>query len=378
MRKTPPNDDLRLVRILAPSSLLREVDGLVLQGRGGYETRQEFFLDAIENQVLEVKYGSVESGQRRVPVDHPLSEPAQSKESARVRPATVADGDEDLSAEPVEPSAFVNGKLIRRLADFAETELHPPVLGPTMQDGLAVAPNEPLFGLHNRDYPSLWAAQQLALQTREGFIPLKSYLDTTLAEAWRFAESLEQLDKQAKTKLTALFPKNRAKPQSAEENFKAFAIGVLAKKPLTGGKFKASGPLYSWGLAQVRRADDVLEVGLTADGYKLLDDMTGISLKLPHEEHFAERFLGFLEHHAQADAAGFTHLLEVVSEGLTRVELAGRFKEWQPAWSETEANTHAAAYVARAREWGLLEQKLIDRCYALTDFGERRAAAVAA
>jgi hypothetical protein len=49
--------------------LLREVDGLLLQGRGGYETRQEFFLDAIENQILEVKYGGAENGQRRLPVD---------------------------------------------------------------------------------------------------------------------------------------------------------------------------------------------------------------------------------------------------------------------------------------------------------------------
>jgi hypothetical protein len=371
MSHTPPNDDLRLVRILAPGALLREVDGLVRQGRGGYQTRQEFFLDAIENQILEVKYSGAENGQRRPPVDQlPLSESPE--------PTDAADADEDQTAEPPEPSALANGKPIRRLANLAETELHPPSRGPAMPDGLAVAPDELLFGLHNRDYPSLWVAQQLAHHTHEGFIPLKDFIETTLTEAWRFAESLEELDRQADTKLTALFPKNRAKPQSAEEGFKAFAIGALAKKPLAGGKLKASGPLYTWGLTQVQRSGEALEIGLTEAGYELLEQLDGISLRLPHEEHFAERFLDFLKEHAPADAAGFDHLLLAVPEGLTRIELTARFKEWQSAWSETEANTYAAAYVARAREWGLLEHKLIDRCYALREYGERRRLSVAA
>jgi hypothetical protein len=342
--------------------LLREVDGLLLQGRGGYETRQEFFLDAIENQILEVKYGGAENGQRRLPVDTASELPDSLGHDHK--------GETGVAEEPPKDPRRANGQGPRRLTEFSETELHPPPTAPTMTDGLAVASEEPLFGLHNRDYPSLWAARQLALQTQEGFIPLKGYTETTTAEGWHFAESLEELDAQVKTKLTALFPKNGAKPQSAEENFKAFAIGTLAKKPLADGTFKASGPLYAWGVAQVHLVEDVLEVGLTHDGFQLLGQLAGISLRLPHEPHFAECFLRYLEEHAPADAAGFAYLLEVASDGLTRTELAGRFKDWQPSWSDTEANTHASAYVARAREWGLLEQTLVGRCYALTEFGK--------
>lgn len=379
MSDTPPNDDLRLVRILAQGALLREVDGLVRHGLGGYQTRQEFFLDAIENQILEVKYSGTEHGERRLLVDQlALSELAEPQGATENGPSNAADDAGDPTADAPEPPALANGGPIRRLADLAETELVSPSPGPAMLSGQALAPDEPLFGLHNRDYPSLWSAQQLALQTQGGFIPLKDYIETTLTEAWRFAESLEELNRQAQTKLTALFPKNWAKPQSAEESFKAFAIGALAKKPLPDGKVNASGPLYTWGLAQVQRNEEGLEVGLTGPGYELLAQLAGISLRLPHEEHFAERFLNFLKEHAPADAAGFDYLLEAVPEGPTRVELAGRFQEWQPAWSDTEANTYAAAYVARAREWGLLEHKLIDRCYVLTEFGQRRRAGVAA
>ena len=43
-----------------------------------------------------------------------------------------------------------------------------------------------------------------------------------------------------------------------------------------------------------------------------------------------------------------------VAEKPTRVELAHKFKDWRPSWSDAMANTNAAGFVARAREWGLL------------------------
>lgn len=366
MSEAPPSDDVRLVRILAPSALLREVDSLVRQKRGGYESRQEFFLDAVENQILEVKYGAVSAnGQRQLPVDG---------ESDAATPASPQDGDGDAPTDrtdgPPDPAALSEGGPVSVLSDFAQTELRWAGGGSALDEGLAAAADEPLFGLHNRDYPSLWVALRLAEKTQTGPVELKAFVDETLIEAWRFAASLEALDGQASTKLTALFPKNRAKPQSAEENFRAFAIGTLAKKAQADGRFKASGPLFTWGLAQVRRNGEALEIGLTSAGYALLEELDGLSLRLPHEKHFAERFLEFLRAHAPADAGGFEHLLTVAPEGLNRTELAGRFNEWQPRWSATEANTYAAAYVARAREWGLLEEKLVDRQYVLTPFGE--------
>lgn len=377
MSETPPNGDRRLVRVLTPAPLLREVDALVRQGLGGYESRQEFFLDAVENHLLEVKYGSNTEGARRLPTDNSLQEERAelpSSSPAQGVPAESAGFANGAAAAAPVPAALASETPAQRFADFTSTEVEVVAAGPRVKDGIAVAENEPLFGLHNRDYPSIWAAGQLALQTqgKGALIPWKDFLERTTAEAWRFAASLEDLDNAAPTKLTALFPKNWTKPQSAEESFKAFAIGSIAKKQLDGGKRKASGPLFTWGVIQVKGHDGALHVGLTDEGYGLLMKLQGISLRLPHEQHYAKMFLDYLAEHAPADAAGFGHLLEVVPNGLTRTELADRFGQWQPQWSATEANTYAAAYVARAREWGLLEEKLIDRRYALTSFGEQR------
>ena len=105
-------------------------------------------------------------------------------------------------------------------------------------------------------------------------------------------------------------------------------------------------------------------------GQRCRDALWRVRKDLAQPAILSQRFLDFLAEHASADAAGFDHLLKVVPEGVTRTELAARFKDWKPEWSETVANTNAAAFVARAREWGLLEEKLINGRYALTEFGE--------
>src|SRR3954470_8761881 len=103
--------DARLARIVLPVQLLREVDQLVLSGRGGYGSRQEFFLEAIQNHVLEVKHGSTESGQ--LLLSRGLDElPARSA----VVPAPSTNGDgasvpaaEAKEAAPSLPPALADG-----------------------------------------------------------------------------------------------------------------------------------------------------------------------------------------------------------------------------------------------------------------------------
>src|SRR5512132_1352427 len=82
MSNSPPSDDVRLVRLPVPARLLREIDDLVLSGRGGYETRGELMLDALQNHVLEVKYGAAEGGQR------PLLSESEPKPPAPTRTST--------------------------------------------------------------------------------------------------------------------------------------------------------------------------------------------------------------------------------------------------------------------------------------------------
>lgn len=352
--------------MLLPAALLREVDELVLQGRGGYQTRQEFILDAVQNQVLEVKYGAAENKQRPAVPEVDETPVDSSRDGFREKPKTT--GAEDT--RPAPPPALSNGEPVEPIRDVSATELHLDQRGVAVEDGLAVVKEEPVLGLHNRDYPSIWAAHLLAEETRDGLVPFTEFLDRATRQAWRYAESLAELEKESKVKLRALYPTNFAKPQSSEEGFRAFAIGSIAKTPRGDGKVDASGPLFSWGVSQVIREGGQLMVGVTPGGYNLLEDLDGLSLRWPHEAEYAERFFAYLRAHAPWEWAGFEQLLEAVAESPTRVELAQHFKRWHPDWSDAMANTNAAGFVARSREWGLLESKLVDGRYALTEFGE--------
>jgi hypothetical protein len=113
-------------------------------------------------------------------------------------------------------------------------------------------------------------------------------------------------------------------------------------------------------------------VGLTSAGRELLTALEAVSLEMPHPPGLAERFFAHLRAFAPQDWWGFTTLLEAVEAGTTRVELVELFQRAQPTWNESKNATNAAGYVARAREWGLVEPKQVDGRYALTPFGKHQ------
>lgn len=362
--------------MLLPASLLREVDELVLSGRGSYVTREEFFQEAIQNHVLEVKHGPTEAGQ--LLLDGRLRGAREATPDATRRPQVAADNavapdGGKPGAEQLEPSRDVAATSpdghVGDISQISQTELRIPRRGFTVANGIARSKKEPLLGLHNRDFPSIWAAHQLADLTPDEPIPAPQFFELATREAWRYAESLLELEKQSKTKLTALFPTNTAKPQSAEEGFRAFAIGTVARKSNADGTFQTTGPLFAWQLAQLVKPNGTLHIGLTEIGYQLLEALDGLTLRWPHEHEYAGRFFDHLQRHAPSDWEGFEQLLRAVADTPTRTELVEFFNSWQPDWSEKTANTNAAGFVARGREWGLVTPKLIDGRYVLTEFG---------
>jgi len=365
------NDDLRLVRMLLPAPLLREVDELVLSGRGGYGSRQEFLFDAVQNHALEVKHGPSKEDQIDIDRDFDAFE-APTLNAVSANGHELADGERadesKLDSPPEGPRETAAAQP--GLRGLSETALRAPIRGATVEDGVAHIKREPLLGLHNRDYPSLWASQLLGQLTQHGPVPFPMFTEEATREAWRYADALLELEKTTKTKLTALFPTNPAKPQSAEEGFRAFAIGTIARKPSVDGSFATSGPFFTWRLCELIKSDGTVHIALTNAGWQLLESLDGLTLASPHERHYAERFFDHLRRHAPWDWAGFEHLLEAVSESPSRSELTNHFSSWQADWSETVANTNAAGFVARGREWGLVEPKLDAGRYALTEFGE--------
>jgi hypothetical protein len=227
-------------------------------------------------------------------------------------------------------------------------------------------PAEPLFGLHNRDYPSLWALAQLAARAAAGPVALNTFLHDVTEEAWAFAARLLRLERARGFKLTALLPTNRSKPQSSEQGFQGFAIGTCEAR---GKSLHARGPLFLWrACAADIRAGKVV-IGMTDAGYQLLDSLDGLSLRLPHSADRAVRFLEHLKRFAPSDWWGFAQIMAAAEGGVDRAHLIEQVAEARSDWSESEVATNAAGYVARSREWGLLETRQTEGMYRLTPLG---------
>jgi hypothetical protein len=343
--------DDRIVRVPLPVELIRRMDELVLSGKAGFQTRAEFIREAVEAMVLELSYEPAPG--------EPMTR-AVARVSGGSAPHMVASDFErdQVKAFELEASGF----------ELQATRLLAPAPGVTLDDGIGQVIDESLFGLHNRDYPSIWAAVHLAALTTEELVSLNRFYASVLEAAWEFGERLLSLEKALGVKLSALFPTNRRKPQSAEEAFRTFAVGT---RVMAGPEVRVSGPLFVWRVCQIRADGDDLKIGLTSVGRELLATLEGLSLESPHPAALAQRFFAHLRAHAPRDWWGFTTLLETVEVGVTRVELVEAFQRAQPDWSDSVSATNAAGYVARAREWGLVEPRLVEGRYALTPFGKQ-------
>lgn len=343
---------LRVVRVPLPVDQIRRMDELLVEGAGGFHSRAEFIREAVENLIIDVQYEPAPPEPTAV-AEAPTAQRLEATSRGRDQPEDSVPIDRPGSARsPSSPPGF------------AFTELTAPAgAEATLDQGDAEPAEGPLFGMHNRDYPSLWAAYQLAEIAKDAPIEYGEFARRLLKRAWDFGERVGELEAVvgAPMKITALFPTNREKPQTAEEAFLAFAVG----EPGRGG------PLLDWRVCQSRRENSDAIVGLTTAGYGLLQALEGLSLRLPHRADHAETFLAHLQEHAPGDWGGFATTLATVGDEPTRAELLGRFAELYPGWTDNQIATNAAGYIARCREWGLVEMKQRDHRYHLTNLGEQ-------
>jgi hypothetical protein len=221
--------------------------------------------------------------------------------------------------------------------------------------------------MHNRDYPSLWAARRLAAYLEEeAAISFEECAERATEEAWTYAAELQALELELGTKLTALFPTNVDKRGAASGAFRMFAIGSVSA---SGTGLRADGPLFLWRMIGVEPRGEAIVVGLRREGRALLASLTGLTVAQPHPPEMARAFLAHLREHAPADYWGFEHILQTVADRPTRTELVDAFRQARPDWRESVAATNAQGYVARGREWGLIAPKVVEGRYELTDFG---------
>ena len=337
------------MRIPLPVPLIREMDAVIIDGIGGYETRAEFIVDAIQERILELTIEEVEdAGPPPVPQRGTPGEPRP--------PETMAS--HKAPSDPDTLATMGMTEMASREAGFS--------ISPT--DDLSRPEGEALFGLHNRDYPSLWALSRLSEMADEEPIPVTDYHTRVLQEAWHFGKRLLAIEKHTGSKCTALFPTNPDKRQSAEARFSMFAIGDFR----IGGNntITTSGPLFEWRTAGLSGSVDEPRISLTAAGWQLLAALSDLSVEEPHPPASAVVFLAHLQEHAPADGRGFTEILRAIGpDGATRRNVLDHAGTQWPRWTKNTVSTNAAGYIARAREWGLVEPKQSKSRYHLTPFG---------
>ena len=337
------------MRMRLPVPLIREMDAVIISGVGGYSTRAEFIVDAIQERILELTIEGVEdAGPPPVHRDDVSAAPGLLEEKAtHQRPS---DSGTPVTMEMTE--------LVPRGAGFS--------ISPT--DNLSRPEGKALFGLHNRDYPSLWALSYLAEMANEEPIPVVDYYARVLERAWDFGKHLRSLEEATARKCTALFPSNPDKRKSAEARFCMFAIGDFRTDGDKG--VTTSGPLFEWRAVGLVGSIDQPRIGLTAAGWRLLAALGGLSVDEPHAPASAAAFLTHLREHAPADMRGFVEILRAIGpEGATRHVVLGHAGTQWPEWNENEVSTNAAGYIARAREWGLVGPKQTKSHYHLTPLG---------
>jgi Arc/MetJ-type ribon-helix-helix transcriptional regulator len=336
-------EDLRVVRVPLAVSLIRRMDALLLKRKGGFESRAEFIKEAVEAMVTEVEFGPATDE------EPPAGEAPDRSERPRVAP-----GEEEASQFRLSSPLTL---------DFTRLTV-PPVDVELIDVGEAAPINDSLFGLHNRDYPSLWSAFKLWTHAK----PLRfdHFRKLLVDDAWVLSDRLALVEREMNLKLSALFPKNKEKPEASADSFFTFAVGSYSE---TLDGFRAVGPLFQWGVCQLRRGPDGVEIGLTKTGVDLLRDLEGLSLDLPHPEAAAYRFLDHLRSIAPGDWWGFELVLRGVQQPATRADLVSAMGRERPQWKENVVATNVAGYVARAREWGLINTKQIQGRYSLTPVG---------
>jgi hypothetical protein len=354
-----------------PSNVVHLMDDVIFKGLGGYGTRHEFARDAIENHAFELLYGDEQratepDGQNGRHEGENLQLRIDADEREDRGSASSADG----ARGRVQRTRIAIPASVPQLQDAAETALRTVEPGLALENELAAVRDDPLIGLHNRDWPSLWGLRRLAEICREEPQPLRQAYASVTEDAWAVSRSLVSLEKQGAAKLRALLPSNEEKPHSAEEGFQAFALGAINRRPTEEGKLVATGPLFVWGaLALVGTASDA-RLALTPQGWELLRLVDGLTVLTPHGEEHTLAFLAFLREHAQEDWFGFELVLQSAKDGLGRAELGERFCDARE-WKESVAVSTSQGYLARSREWGLVEPKLVEGSYVLTPVGER-------
>lgn len=318
----------RLVKTWQDPELIRRMDELIIASRGAYADRNDFIAEALRDRV---------------------------EADAEGLPAEAGNGD----------GPSISSQEADQVAVTPAAPAGSPTFGDWLGEEVPTAPasttTATIFGLHNRDYPTLWAADWLGRLTAAADLPLSwEHLIGEITErAWGFADQLQaaDLDRPRGAKVAAGFPTNRKKPDAVEARFRDHFLGLVDKRG-------PRGPLFIFGIAGVYSGD---AVALTEAGLQLVIALqeAGVADGPPFGAAAWTAFSAHLEEHTPAELETWRKVLAIIGDKPDRPTLINRC-DW---WKGATADTNAMGYLARGREWGLVELALSDGHYALTERG---------
>lgn len=353
------NNPVRPIKVIMRAELIDRVDTALQRGLGGFRTRQALFEEAVDYYLHELEDAALTSATDGREGVAPVAKDVSKIEDQGDEKVNRNSNQDPSPIRRSYPAESFNHFAIRRVDGFATVK---------PGESVAVISNEPILGLHNRDWPSLQAISVLARMSAKGTVQVDRYYAKATAEAWKLAGRLELLERNGVGKPTALLPSNRAKPRAAEANYQNFALGWIGKG--TNDKtVETSGPLFVWGAAGLVWNDGELYIGLTDAGLDFLSCADGLTPQGPHNHSAALEFMRLLIKHASPDAVFFRFVLSALADCPARLDLVERIKARQSS-SNSVAASLAQGYIARGREWGIVEPKQTDGKYLLTDFGE--------
>jgi Arc/MetJ-type ribon-helix-helix transcriptional regulator len=302
----------RLVKTYLPVDLVRQMDVAIVRSAGGYLDRAEFITEAIRDRLAEQEASAWQALKAPAPVPPPVA---------------TADAERESS-----------------FADWLDAA---PTLAPA--DG----PGEN-FGLHNRDLPTLWALDWLGRLTARRGSPVawSELLADLLPRAWEIGRALADHEPGG----TSGFPTNLKRKEATEQRFAAHAVGQVSARA-------NSGPLFVFRLVGL----DGARGAPTPAAVELMRALVaaGFVVGAPFPAAAWEAFAAHLAAHAPTELEAWRSVLAIVADEPRRAELVARCTRW----TGSTAATNAMSYVARGREWGLVEPALVDGRYRLTARG---------
>ncbi len=155
---------------------------------------------------------------------------------------------------------------------------------------------------------------------------------------------------------TSGFPTNLKRKEVTEQRFAAHAVGQVSARG-------NSGPLFVFRLVGL----DGTRAAPTPAAVELMRtlDRGGFAIGAPFPPTAWDAFATHLRAEAPHELEAWLYVLTLVADEPTRPELVDRCTRWRGS----TAATNAMSYVARGREWGLVEPALVDGRYLLTERG---------